>query len=148
MNERQVPTHSHTATSTHRSPYIQCLRVAALFLIPCGTTRETLGGDQAPLLPLRGKPAKMNPGSYQSDGQRSLSWFLGLMGSIDAHRVLTLVLGGLVSCGSSHLLAPGKAASPGPPGFISPAAKEVEMHHLQILDKPPSNVAGFSHRES
>ena len=73
MKERQVSVYSHMATPTCCPvPSAQRLRVAAVFLIPRGIARATLGGDQDPHLPLSGGSAKTNSGSYQSDG-RSLN---------------------------------------------------------------------------
>jgi hypothetical protein len=47
--------HSHMFTRRHRFlPRTQCLGVTALLLLK--VTQVTLGVDQAPLLPLRGRP--------------------------------------------------------------------------------------------
>ena len=125
---RDKSPHSQMVTPTcHPVPSAPHLGVAASFLIPCGFASATLGGEQAPLLPVKGRSAKMNPSSYQSDG-RSQSWFLALMGSSPG------APGGLVSCRSSGPLVPGEAASPGALRFAFPVAKL----------EPPSNVAGFS----
>ena len=104
-------THIHM-TPTHR-PTFSALelqrRSSSLVELP-----GQLGGGQAPLLPLRGRSAKTNLGSYQSDGWRSLSWFLGLTGSVGAHGALTPAhRDRLISYGPSGPLAPVEVASPG-----------------------------------
>ena len=69
-------------------------------------------------MPSRG--IRTNPGSYQSDGKCSLSWFLGLTQFFCASRALTLACQkGIVSYGLSGLLPPGEVSSPGAPRFIA-----------------------------
>ena len=63
-------------------PDAQCLRVSVSSPASCKTTRATLGGDQVPLVPLRGRLTELNMGSYQSDGWPPLAGSWASPGSI------------------------------------------------------------------
>ena len=136
------PSHSLTFTQCLQ-PSTQHFRVEVL----SPETQATLGGDQAPLLPLRGRLTKPNLGPYQSDRWHSLGWFLGLTRFCCAPGVLTLACrGGLVPYRSISPLAPGKVSSPSVPKVVLRCQGRWN-HCLWIPDEPPRNVAGFSYRE-
>lgn len=135
--------HSHSHNISQPPPIALELRfplLAPLMRTPVKIPGLTLGDDQAPLLPLRGRPPNWTRVLTSLTGGAP-HWV-----ELCSQCPCPDTTGGLVFYGSISLLVPGEVTSPCVPKVAAQWQRKWN-HHLRIPDEPPRNVPGLMYRE-